>query len=152
MATLNNQLNIATVPLPVYKAVLDLSSAQILSMYTTPVFMIAAPGAHKVVIVIDGTLEYNFGGTAYASGGEPVLQYGSTGSGGATTFPVFFNSGGIASTNTFATTQAMPFSPLTLPSDMVNMPIYATNLTANFTTGNGTMRLAVTYIIVSTTA
>lgn len=147
----NNQLNTATVPFPVFKNVINLSSAQVLAMYTTPVLVVPAQGAHKFIFVHDVFVEYAYGGVAYANGSGFGLQYGSAGSDAGLTF---FNSN-IApngSASDFAGDPAVPFNPFDAVTGYVNQGIYASTTVNNFTAGNGTFRVSVFYSILTTTA
>jgi hypothetical protein len=48
-------------------ATASLSSAQLLALSTTPILLVAAPGAGKYISPIGFTLEYTYGGTAYST-------------------------------------------------------------------------------------
>lgn len=147
----NNQLNTATVPFPVFKNVVNISSAQALAMYTTPVLIIPAQGAHKTIFVHDAFVEYAYGGVAYANGSGFNLQYTSAGSDAGI---VFFNStvnpNGVSSS--VGGGPAVPFAPFTPVTDYVNQGVYASTTISNFTSGNGTFRVTIFYTIVTTTA
>lgn len=53
------------------------TSAQILSMNTSPVQIVAAPGANKSLFFISGFTRFNFVTTAYSSAGQIQIQNGS---------------------------------------------------------------------------
>jgi hypothetical protein len=147
----NNQLNSATVPPPVFKSVVTLSSAQVLAMYTTPVLVAPAPGAHKVVFVHDAFVEYAYGGTPYANGSGFGFQYGSAGSDAGLTF-FSSNIAPNGSASDFAGDPAVPLTTFTPLTDYVNQGVYASTTINNFTAGNGTFRVTVFYSILTTTA
>lgn len=52
-----------------------LSQAQILAMSVTPVVLVAAPGAGKLVVVDEIELFHDYATTAYADGGDVAIQY-----------------------------------------------------------------------------
>jgi hypothetical protein len=149
--SINNQINISTVPLPIYKNVVTLSSAQVLAMYTTPVLIIPAPGTHKFLCLHDVFVEYAYGGTPYANGSGFVLQYTSVGSDAGL---VFFNSNinPNGSASDFGGDPNYPFTNSDVVANYVNQGIYASTSINNYTAGNGTFRVTVFYTIVTTTA
>lgn len=49
---------------------INLSAAQIRSLFSSPVTLLAAPGAGKVIQVIDAWVAYSFGTVAFAGGGD----------------------------------------------------------------------------------
>jgi hypothetical protein len=55
-------------PSPVLVATINLTSAQLLALSTTPVLLLPAPGAGLYYFVQSYILEYTFGGVAYSSG------------------------------------------------------------------------------------
>lgn len=147
----NNQLNSATVPPPVFKSVVNLSSAQVLAMYTTPVLVAPAPGAHKFLLVHDFFVEYAYGGTPYANGSGFTLQYGSAGSdAGLLISSSNINPNGSASD--FGGDPNPTFNNFDVVTAYVNQGIYVTTGINNFTAGNGTFRVSLFYTIVTTTA
>lgn len=147
----NNQLNSATVPFPVLKNVVDVSSAQVLSMYTTPVLLVPSPGANRVIFVHDFFVEYAYGGTPYANGSGFSLQYGSAGSGaGLVNFNSNINPNGSASD--FGGDPGVPLQNFYPVTDYINQGIYASTSINNFTAGNGTFRVTIFYTIIATTA
>lgn len=148
---INTQLNTATVPFPIFKNVVNISSAQVLAMWTTPVLLIPAQGAHKMIFVHDAFVEYIYGGIAYANGSGFALQYTSAGSDAGL---VFFNSNinPNGSASGFGGDPAVPFNPLDVVTSYVNQGIYASTSINNYTAGNGTFRVTVFYTIITTTA
>lgn len=54
-----------------------LTQAQIIAMFTTPVTLIAAPGAGKAIIVDEIEFFHDFDTAAYTGGGDVSVEYGS---------------------------------------------------------------------------
>jgi|SRR5712671_1323863 len=150
--TVNTQLDTARVPFPIFKNVVDISSASILTMYTTPVLIIPAQGAHKVISIHDVFFEYHFNSIQYANGSGMQLQYGNTGSGGGTEVVVSANINVNSASSNIGTVPATPYTLVGVTSDMVNQGIYATTTINNYTSGNGTIRVSIFYTVVTTTA
>lgn len=147
---INNQLNTATVPFPVFKNVVNVSSAQILTMYTTPVLLVPAQGTHKFIFVHDLFVEYARGTTSYSNGSGILLQYGSAGSDAGLTF-MSSNISLLGAASDFAGDPAPAFSTTGSLTDWLNQGIYAGTSVNNFTAGDGTLRIEVFYTVVTTT-
>jgi hypothetical protein len=147
----NTQLNTATVPFPVFKNVVNISSAQVLAMYTTPVLLVPAQGAHKVIFVHDVFVEYIYGGVAYANGSGFAIQYTSTGSDGGLII-INSNIDPNGSASDFGGDPGVPFTNSDVVASYVNQGIYASTTINNFITGNGTFRVTIFYTVVTTTA
>lgn len=144
----NNQLNSATVPFPVFKNVVDISSAQVLAMYTSPVLLVPSPGANKIIFVHDVFIEYAFGGVAYANGSGISIQY--TGSlPGDSILNSNINPQGSASD--FGGDPGVPFQTFGAIESYINQGVCASTVNNNFTGGNGTFRVSIFYTIVATT-
>ena len=60
----------------VQTAKVTLSSAQILNSFTTPVQLIAAPGAGKVIFVTHFLINFNFNTVAYATNTDGGFEIG----------------------------------------------------------------------------
>lgn len=133
----------------VLTAQVALTSAQILGMYATPVLVIPAPPANTSVLLNRIWGVYTFVTTQYQAGGAIGLEYGNAahraGPAASTTLAAAtFN--GYTASNTFELT---PDSTDTL-ANIQGMPIYISNDTAAFTTGDGTLALTVNYQLVKT--
>jgi len=149
-------------PNPIIKASTTLSTLNIQSMYATPVQVLAAQGAHTLIVVYLTVFEYIFNTTNF-TGGErtfgPLIQYtnGIHGSGvvvgisnmDITTLGPFSSSaifyGGaydgdnLGNVNFGASTQG------------INEGLFATNITAPYVGGDGSMRITVYYSVLTTT-
>lgn len=135
------------------KASVTLTAAQFNGMYATPVQLIAAPGANKLIVVDRMALVMTFVSADYAAGGVVAAQYDSTAHGAgvlATNSEAAADFFASAST-TFVfngtsgnTVGALPFSTT------VNKGIYLSNATGAFTTGDSTFVVDIWYKIIAT--
>lgn len=136
------------------KASVTLTAAQFNGMYATPVQLIAAPGANKLIVVDRMALVMTFVSAQYASGGVVAAQYDSTAHGAgvlATNTEAAADFTGAAASTTFLfrgnsgdTVGAMPFSTT------VNKGIYLSNATGAFTTGDSTWVVDIWYKVIAT--
>ena len=125
------------------------SAAQFNGMYATPVLLVAAPGANKLIVVDRMELIMTFGSTNFAAGGVVAAQYDST-----------VHGVGIPATNTeaaadffAAASTAFVFNGSTTLapfSTSVNKGLYLSNATGAFTTGDSTFVVKVHYRVVAT--
>lgn len=127
-----------------------LTSAQILGMYATPVLILPAPPAGKMIVLSRITGTYLFGTVQYVAGGAIGLEWGSAahlaGPAASTTLAgATFD--GYAASNTFELT---PDNTDTL-AHIIAMPVYISNDTAAFTTGDGSLLVNVNYTVVNAT-
>lgn len=124
--------------------VVNLSSAQILALNATPVTLIPAPGAGKLIIVRGITFKMVTTATAYANGGALEFRY-TNASGAKVTADI---AAGVvtAGAGTSYTAVAGVTTSLT---GVVNSPIVIDNATAAFITGTGTAVITLNYEIVT---
>jgi hypothetical protein len=64
---------------PIRYATVELSSAEILALYTTSKELVAAPGSGKVIEFLSAVLFLDHGGTDYTTNGDLTIKSGSTG-------------------------------------------------------------------------
>lgn len=127
----------------------NLSAANILGMYATPVSVLAAGGANTAHIVEHAVLVMDYGTTQYAAGGAIGLQYGNTanlaGEAATATIPA-------ANIQGAADTADMVAGVLTsgAMTAVENMALYISNLTAAFTTGDSPCVLHLWYRTIPT--
>jgi hypothetical protein len=120
-----------------------LTAAQIAAMYATPVTIIPAPGAGKVLNINDIVLQTKPGGTNFAAGGAVNLQYhGTSVTPHASSIPATTINSGTASVNSLPP----PAGVIQIP---VNTGLDITNATQAFTTGTGTAVVTVAYTILT---
>jgi hypothetical protein len=148
----NTQLNTATVPLAIFKNTINISSAQILAMYATPVLIVPSPGANKFIFVHDAFVEYARGTTSYANGSGISFQYGNAGSDTSGTIFMSSNISIIGAASDFGGDPVTPFSTFGSLSDWVNQGVYVGTSVNSFTAGDGTLRIEIFYTVVTTTA
>lgn len=115
---------------------LSFTLAQFLDMYTTPIKLLDAPGANRVIILKQFQLILNYGSAPFAAGGVTGVQYDSiqfgAGFSASTTHPSsdFYNNESI-------------FCPFNQISNILsqdsgeNLGLYLSNQTAAFTGGTG---------------
>jgi len=116
--------------------------------YTTPVQLVAAPGANKLIVLDKVNLLMTYVGANYADGGVAAIQYKNTANG----------AGVIASTTLSAATfqaaasTGFMFNTGVVPqtfSTCVNEGLFLSNVTGVFTTGDSTFIAKIWYKIVS---
>ena len=117
-----------------------LSAAQIIAMGTTPITVIAAPGAGKTIVLERAMLRVTRTATQFTSGGTVILQY---------------HTGTVAAINTIAAANITGAAGVIDASrsgidaaNTENDPLEITNGTAAFATGTGTAVLHLWYQIV----
>lgn len=124
-------------------ASVSLSSAQILALSATPVVLVPAPGAGRVVIVSDIDFQMTRTATAYANGGALEFRY-TDGSGAKVSADVaaaLVTTGGAGVA--YAAVGGIEASITPVP----NAAIIVTNATAPYISGTGTAKIRVAYRI-----
>lgn len=130
-------------------ATVDVTAAQIIAMYTTPVLVV--PAVSNKAIVVD-SVEFIMRGTAtqFTGGGVVSVQYNSTANGAGTsvqasTFAATVVTG--ATATTYSTRPPASLSAVATAS-INGIGLYLSNATAVFATGTGTATVRVTYRLV----
>ncbi len=120
---------------------IEVSSAEILLLYTTPKTLVVAPGPGKVLEFVSAVFFLNHGGTDYAAGGAAVIQTitGNTAVSDAIAAGTLIN----ASADAYVVAQALS-AEVALD---VNQGLELTNASAVHTTGNGVLVVNVAYRI-----
>ncbi len=124
-----------------------LSSAQIKALKATPIQIIAAPGLGKTIQVITGTSVYNYGTVDYTGGDTNGLYLGPAANGN------FVNQGGYWG-QLFGSGHSTSYTLLMggandAATNISNQGLFATVPTTDWTTGDGTVTITVSYIVVN---
>lgn len=154
--TLGNGLDFSGTALeikPSYLNVVEvsMSAAQWNGMYATPLQVIAAPGANKVVVIKDVVLNMTYGTTQFAAGGAVGLQYGNAAHlagppASVTEAATDFTAASASTLFRFGPS----LSSGALISASANTAIYISNLTGAFTTGDSTFKVWISYQVLPT--
>lgn len=149
-------------PNPITKTSLTLTTTNIRGMYAAPVQIIAAQGAHTLIVVYNIVFEYIFTTSAFAGGDVslgfgPLVQYANTVHGGGVYAGIsYMNITSLAASSVFyggpSDGNAVGSSSTSTGiSQMINKGLFATNIDAAYTGGGGSMRITVYYSVFSTT-
>jgi hypothetical protein len=138
-----------------YRLEHTLSSADIMAMYATPVAILAAPPANKVysIIGVKSQSFYTHGGITYTGGGTHFLQFNSTINGAGSQWAISWGATSsqlLATTSIFRTNYGGGSSGNVTPATVAGIGIWASNVTAAYATGNGTLTYRLCYGIQST--
>lgn len=123
------------------QATVTLTAAQVIAMFTTPVQIVPSAGAGKVVQFVDAVNFLDAGATPFSGGGTVRFQ-NATGT--------ILSATAAATTVTSATDviASIPSSSTTT-LNLANMGIFISNATAVFAAGNGTLKVTVTYRVIT---
>jgi hypothetical protein len=126
-----------------------LTAANLIAMYTTPVAIVAAPGAGKSIVITKLVFTITRTATAFTGGAAVIFQYGSTANGAGTqaldsTLASTVVTGG-AGTTVSARNGAV-ISDLAAAT-IQNAGLYISNGTAAFAAGTGTATVDVWYVV-----
>jgi hypothetical protein len=121
----------------------SLSSAQILALNATPVTLIPAPGAGRVILVNDITMQMTRTGTAYSNGGALEFRY-TDGSGAKVSADI---AAALVTTGGAGVAYASVLGIEASITPVVNSPVVVDNASAAFITGTGTAKLSIAYRI-----
>lgn len=133
-----------------YTATVAITDVQWKAMNASPVLLVAAPGANKMLRVNSVRYVLDYNAAQYTGGGVVAVQYDSTAAGAgvlasATVANTVFN--GYAADSAVGAAGALASGP---SANIVNKGLYLSTPTA-FTVGNSAVRVYVTYETVSTT-
>ncbi len=129
-----------------------ITTAQMLAgLYATPVQLIAAPGADKVIVVKNATLSIVYNSIQYANGGAVIFQYDSTVHGAgtntcATTVAAASINGSTANNFQLLLGVAQAWG---LNSALGNKGVYLSCATGEFTAGNSDLKYSIEYRVAS---
>lgn len=126
-------------------ATVNVSAAQIIAMFTTPVTIVAAPGAGKAIIVSKILFQMTRTATAFTGGGALEFDYhGSTIAHTGTVASTVVTTAGAAVVNVVLGNASA--TGVVVPA---NLGIDLTNVTAVFAAGTGTAKVQIWYSIVT---
>ncbi len=155
IASLNNDGSTPTIPNAggvaglINKVKFILTSAQLLALKTTPISIIPAPGANKIIEIIDIAARLVFGTTAYTlNAGTLKLFYGPVASAKALTADM----SALLTQGANATTLNQPIlgNATLTDAQAINVAIQAGNDgAANYTLGDGTIEFIIEYKIIA---
>lgn len=130
-----------------YYKIVSVSSAEILTLNSSPKRLIDAPGANKMIIVRFMQLDYDYNSIAYASGGNLGAVYGATSGNNATgtTSSAFLQN---TSDRILGLTGPQTATASFARTAVVNQPVDLFSTTLDYTTGNGTLKVYIQYNIV----
>lgn len=152
--TITSASNSITVASTGFQSVtVSLTSANIKSMFATPIQLIAPPGAHKMIVVTDVCVEFNYVAPVYVGAGSWGIQYGN-----AANFSgnIQIYIGGISLINPANDLAFVPGAQNSGGSsdtvDYINLGVFISNDTSAYTLGNGILNITLKYYVVNTTA
>lgn len=126
-----------------------LTAANIIAMYTTPVALVAAPGAGKSIAVTKLALTITRTSTAFTGGGAAIVQYAATANGAGqqaldSTLASTVITGSAGTTVSFRNGAVISDAASTVTQ---NVGLYISNATAVFAAGTGTATVDVWYVV-----
>lgn len=128
---------------------IPITAAQWLAMYATPIFLVPAPGANRLIKVTNLALAMTFNSAQYAAGGAVAAQYENTVHGAgvlATATLAAATVNGLAA----STVENLAGAASIVYAAAVNQALYLSNQTAAFTTGDSNWIATVNYAIIKT--
>ncbi len=127
-----------------------ISSADILTMYATPILLIPSQGANTFVSVWSFMIEFVPGMTNYVGGdgNGPCLQWDSDPAAGGILF--WSSTVDLTSSNDTIRMDTILFAESGNNASIVNKGVYLSNSTVAYTLGDGTMNVTITYSVVTT--
>ena len=130
----------------VYQTIeVNLSSADILALGTTPKVLVPAQGANTLIVPLQATLSYKFNSVAYTGGDYTKVRY----DGDIQTLIGFFNPAVLLS-GVDALIFLTQGAPLAIPIGVNKDLVFALETPADvFLTGNGTAKVFITYQVIT---
>ena len=151
--TLTPTITLSLIGAGFVRSATTLTAAQIISGYTTPNLLLAAPGANRMYTDVSAQLVFTYGSAQFTTGGTLAVQYGNTTHGGgvlATSSLTNTQVNGIAANDVAALISATVVP--TAWANVINNGLYLSNDTAAFAVGTGTTLFIVTNARVVPTA
>lgn len=114
-------------------------SSSIKTMYTTPIDLIAAPGANKIIVPVSVMLMLDYGTATYTGGGVLAINWGATGI-------TAFDGPAASFINSVSDVHYLGV-PAGDTGEVANETLSITNGTAVFATGDGVLKVKIIYYI-----
>ena len=119
----------------------SLSSAQILALNTTPIVLVEAQGSGTVIEPLSVVFNLTYGTTTYATNTTAQIKYQAIAGN--------FITSSIISNTQDALNRVLPNTSLTFTSIPINTPLVIDIATGDPTTGDGTLDVYVTYVVIT---
>jgi hypothetical protein len=137
---------------PVQSTSITLSTANIEAMYATPVQILAAQGAHTIIVIYNIVMEYIYNSTPFSGGGTIYIQYNNTAhAGGIQIWQPLISITTSGSKIVYGGAVDFLDSVYGTTGTIINQGLYISNLSAAYTTGNSSARITLYYIVLPTT-
>lgn len=133
-----------------YSTTVTVSSAELLDLFNTPKTLIAAPSAGTYISVRSFDMLYDYGGTAYANTGNNLQVRYTNGAGYQLTPNIFANGFLNATVDKIYQVPLLGSVFQEAATSIVAQPLVLWYATSNLTTGNGVLRIKITYEIITT--
>lgn len=130
----------------IYRSVVTLTAAQILTLFATPVQIAPAPGANLIINPFAQTLTYKFGTTAYTLTGGSQIIYGYS-SAFAFTTAIINCAGLLDQTHDVIFNSSKPYNHNSTRAQIVNLALFLGMNTGAATLGDGTLEVVTNYSI-----
>lgn len=132
----------------VQEAVVNLTAAQILGMYATPVNLLPALSSGNMYVIDSILWNVTYGSAQFTGGGAIAAQYGNAANGAGVAASTTIAA---ATLNAVAANTVLSEAPATLNTALTNVNgagIYLSNATAAFASGNSTAQLTIRFHVV----
>jgi len=122
---------------------ITLSSAQLLNSFTAPITLIAAPGAGKIINIVECVYQFNYGTATYVNPNACSIHTDTI------NFPQIPFGAGFLTSATSILGKVAPNSSASSTAFADNQSVIFETGTADPTTGDGTLDLYLTYSIIT---
>lgn len=127
----------------IYTTTVTLTSAQILSSYTTPIELISSAGTGKAIVPLRAIMKIDYGTTAYATNTNPAIYLASSNKN------IFLAAGSLAATLSKIFVMGLDTAYGATDEQIIeDKAVYFKTLTGNPTAGDSLITLYIQYIII----
>jgi hypothetical protein len=132
-------------------ATLTLTATQIKNLHGTPIQIVAAPGAGKMLLPVSATLQYKFGTVAYANVTSANIAIAASGVLGSTNEPIQFTAEGLIDQTASEIAIGASDSEAMAQSAVSGAALVVANEggSGEFTTGDGTITITLWYMVLT---